>query len=412
VARFRVPIVQADTARIVEVYRRSGRFDVVSSQDHQLRTIGSDLVFEITRRKDWRQADRVRRQPLLFVISLRTSSNLETGCCSHSCRPAIFTILTGSRADPQLLRRFYLKHGFIDVRIVSALAEYDPNRRGFVVTFTIDEASNIALGQWTFSRRSGRSIRHCLGEAACLSGRRLQCRGGRKTVEDMTIEASRQGFAFATVRPSATRDAPTYTVNLLFTVSEGQRAYIERINIRGIRARALRDPTRISTWRKAMPTIARWSSAERRPQDLSYFKSVKISAEPARLLIGSFSTWTSRRQATGEFSGVGRLFDRGRIYGEVSVAERTCSAAGCSEGSVQYGQYTKASRLLRGSLLPSVIAWHGVSTPSTGNSFRQLRSRTRRIRRLCHTARLHVCAKTSPYSCDIRSISRKSYWRD
>jgi len=46
-------------------------------------------------------------------------------------------------ADRELLRRFYLKHGFIDVRIVSAVGEYDPTRRGFVITFMIEEGEQF-----------------------------------------------------------------------------------------------------------------------------------------------------------------------------------------------------------------------------------------------------------------------------
>src|SRR5947209_2919127 len=49
-------------------------------------------------------------------------------------------------ADRELLRRFYLKHGYIDVRIVSAVGEYDPVRRGFVVTFTIEEGEQYRIG--------------------------------------------------------------------------------------------------------------------------------------------------------------------------------------------------------------------------------------------------------------------------
>src|SRR5260370_397279 len=140
----------------------------------------------------------------------------------------------GIEADRELLRRFYLKHGFIDVRIVSALAEYDPNRRGFVVTFTIDEGEQYRVG--TVDVQSAiRPLDPALlrVKLRVYPGDVYNAEAVEKTVEDMTIEASRQGFAFATVRPSATRDAPTHTVNLLFTVSEGQPAYIQRTHIPG-----------------------------------------------------------------------------------------------------------------------------------------------------------------------------------
>src|SRR4029079_17821984 len=54
-----------------------------------------------------------------------------------------------------------------------------------------------------------------------------------KTIEGLTIEASKRGYAFASVQPHADRDFQTKIINLSFTVDEGARAYIERINIRG-----------------------------------------------------------------------------------------------------------------------------------------------------------------------------------
>src|SRR5205085_11373196 len=89
-----------------------------------------------------------------------------------------------------------------------------------------------------------------------------------------------QGFAFATVRPSATRDVATRTVNLLFTVTEGQRVYIERINIRGntrTRDYVIRrefDLAEGDAYNRALV-----NRAERRLKNLSFFKSVKINTE-------------------------------------------------------------------------------------------------------------------------------------
>ena len=49
-------------------------------------------------------------------------------------------------ADRDLLRRFYLNHGYADVRIISATGEYDPAKKGFIITFTIDEGSQYRVG--------------------------------------------------------------------------------------------------------------------------------------------------------------------------------------------------------------------------------------------------------------------------
>src|SRR5205807_3371403 len=49
-------------------------------------------------------------------------------------------------ADRELLRRFYLKHGYIDVRIMPPVIEFDPGIRGFVIKFIIEEGEQFRVG--------------------------------------------------------------------------------------------------------------------------------------------------------------------------------------------------------------------------------------------------------------------------
>src|SRR5216683_6837393 len=230
------PVVQADVARLVEVYRRSGRFDIrIEPKIIALPNNRVDLVFEIS------EGGKTGVKTIEFIGNRVYSSYRLKDVIKTSETGLLAFLQTGDIYDPdrieadrELLRRFYLKHGYIDVRIVSAVGEYDPDRRGFVINFTIEEGEQYRVGtvdvQSTIRSLDPSLLRV---KVRAYPGDVYNAEAVEKTVEDMTIEASRQGFAFATVRPSATRDAPTHTVNLLFTVSEGQRAYIERINIRG-----------------------------------------------------------------------------------------------------------------------------------------------------------------------------------
>jgi len=231
------PVVQADTARIVELYRRSGRFDVrVEPKIIELPSNRVDLVFEITEgvKTGVKAIDFVGNRAYSSYRLKEVIKTSETGLLLAFLQTGDIYDPDRIEADRELLRRFYLKHGYIDVRIVSAVGEYDPNRRGFVITFTIEEGEQYRVGtvdvQSTIRSLDPSWLRVKL---RTYPGDVYNAEAVEKTIEDMTIEASRQGFAFATVRPSATRDAQTRTVNLVFTVSEGQRAYIERINIRG-----------------------------------------------------------------------------------------------------------------------------------------------------------------------------------
>jgi outer membrane protein insertion porin family len=341
------PVVQADTARIVEVYRRSGRFDVhVEPKIIELPNNRVDLVFEIT------EGVKTGVKLIQFVGNRFYSSYRLKDIIKTSETNLLLSFLqTGDIYDPdrieadrELLRRFYLKHGFIDVRIVSALAEYDPNRRGFAVTFTIDEGEQYRVG--TVDVQSAiRPLDPALlrVKLRVYPGDVYNAEAVEKTVEDMTIEASRQGFAFATVRPSATRDAPTHTVNLLFTVSEGQRAYIERINIRGntrTRDYVIRREFDLADGDAYNRSLV--NRAERRLKNLGYFKNVKISTDPGSAPDRVVLNVDVEEQATGEFSVSGGYSTADGFMGEVSVAERNLLGRGLfGKVAVQYGQYTK-----------------------------------------------------------------------
>ena len=110
-------------------------------------------------------------------------------------------------ADRDLLRRFYLKHGYADVRIVSAVGEYDPAKKGFIVTFTIDEGSQYRVGTVDVV-----SNVRAIDPASLRSSLKLSAGSVynadlvEKSVEAMTIEAAKRGYAFANVRPRGDRN--------------------------------------------------------------------------------------------------------------------------------------------------------------------------------------------------------------
>ncbi len=100
-------------------------------------------------------------------------------------------------ADRDLLRRFYLQHGFADVRITSATGVYDPAKKGFVVTFVIDEGP-----QYHFGTVDVVSNVRVIDPATLRS--KIKFGAGstynavlvEKSVEAMTIEAAKRGYAF------------------------------------------------------------------------------------------------------------------------------------------------------------------------------------------------------------------------
>ncbi|MEI9891274.1 MAG: POTRA domain-containing protein [Caulobacteraceae bacterium] len=54
-----------------------------------------------------------------------------------------------------------------------------------------------------------------------------------KATDALTFAAGASGFAFVDVRPRYTADPKTHTVNVNFSIIEGPRVYVERIDIIG-----------------------------------------------------------------------------------------------------------------------------------------------------------------------------------
>src|SRR6476646_9220442 len=340
------PTVQADVQRIVEIYHRTGRFDVsVDPKIIELPNNRVDLVFEI------KEGEKTGVKDIRFVgIHAYSSSRLKEVIKTSESNFLSFLQTTDiydpdrMEADRDLLRRFYLKHGYADVRIVSAVGEYDPAKKGFIVTFTIDEG-----GQYHVGTVEVISNVHAIDPATLRS--RLKLSEGNvynadlveKSVEAMTIQAAKHGYAFANVRPRGDRKFETKTINLTFVVEEGARAYIERINIRGnTRTRDYVIRREFDLGEGDAYNRALIDRAERRLKNLNYFKTVKITNEPGSAPDRVVINVDVEEQPTGEFSVSGGYSTADGLIGEVSVADRNLMGRGnYAKASVSYGQYVR-----------------------------------------------------------------------
>lgn len=358
------PVVQSDVQRIVEVYRRSGRYDVrVNPAIIDLPNSRVDLVFEIS------EGARTNIKTIEFVGN-RAYSGFRLKEVIRTAESGLLPFLQSTNiydpdrieADRELLRRFYLKNGYIDVRILAAAVEYDPDAHGFVVKFIIEEGERFRVGTVDV-RSSVRALDPGLvrSRLRVSPGDVFNAEAVEKTVEDMTIESARQGFAFVSVRPRADRDAQARAVNVVFTIEDGARVYIEQINIRGnVRTRdhVIRrefDVAEGDPYNRAL--VAR---AERRLKNLSYFKDVKLTTEPGSAPDRIIINVIVEEQSTGEFSVAGGYSTADGFMGEVSIGERNLLGLGLyAKAAVQYGQNAKGYQLsfVEPYLLGYRIAW-------------------------------------------------------
>jgi outer membrane protein insertion porin family len=251
-------------------------------------------------------------------------------------------------ADRDLIRRFYLKHGFADVQVVAALTEYDPERKGFLVTFKIEEGQQYRVGSVDFQSSIPSFDGNVLRTYSRVNvGALYNVEALEKSVEEMQIEASRRGYAFAIVRPRGDRNFEAHTVSVVFTIEEGPRTYIERINIHGntrTRDYVIRREFDISEGDAYNRALV--DRAERRLKNLDYFKTVKINTEPGSSSDRVVLVVDLEEKSTGDFSVSGGYSTTDGALGEVSIAERNLLGRGLyAKAAVTYGQYARGLSL-------------------------------------------------------------------
>src|ERR1700734_1311837 len=342
------PRVQADTQRIIDVYHRNGRFDVtVTPQIIDRPNNRVDLIFVVNEGEKtgvkavnfvgnksytaWRLKEVIKTAESNFLSFLQTTDVYDPDLME---------------AGRDLIRGFYLKHGFADVQVVSAVAEYDPAKKGFIITFTIEEgpvyhfgAADIQSNVRAIDSQSLRSVMR-MRAGDIYNGEAIE-----KSVEDVTVEVSRRGYPFATVRPQGDRNPQTRTISVAFVVDEGTRAYIERINIHGnIRTRDYVIRREFDIAEGDPYNRALIDRAERRIKNLNFFKSVKITNEPGSAPDRVVINVELEEQSTGDFSIMGGFSTAEGWLAQMSVSERNLLGTGrYAKIALTYGEYVRGA---------------------------------------------------------------------
>ncbi|MDN4984034.1 outer membrane protein assembly factor BamA [Bradyrhizobium sp. WYCCWR 13022] len=343
-------MVQSDTLRIAEIYRRSGRYDVrVTPEIIEQPSNRVDLVFTIN------EGAKTGVKSIEFIgNSAFSAARLRDVIKTHESNLLSF-LSSGDVYDPDrveadrdLIRRFYLKNGFADAQVVAALTEYDPDKKGFLVSFKIEEGQKYRVGTVEFRSSIANFDANVLRSFSRVNvGSLYNVEMVEKSTEEMQIEASRRGYAFAVVRPSGDRNFEAHTVSVVFNVDEGPRTYIERINLRGntrTRDYVIRrefDLSEGDAYNRALV-----DRAERRLKNLDYFKSVKITTEPGSSSDRVILIVDMEEKSTGDFSISGGYSTTDGALAEVSVSERNLFGKGLyAKASVTYGQYARGVSL-------------------------------------------------------------------
>jgi len=228
--------VRADVARIVELYKRKGRFAAsVEPKMVQLDQNRVDIVFEVN------EGPKSKVQQINVIGNEAFSDGQLRG--QMATKQARFHRFFSSSDtydpdrlafDQQKLRQFYLTEGYADFRVISAVAELTPDKKDFIITYVVEEGDRYKFGEVTVESEIRDFTSETLTPLLPMeTGDYYDAKQVEDTVESLSETAGLFGYAFADVRPQFFRDKDTLSMGITFKVEESDRVYIERVDING-----------------------------------------------------------------------------------------------------------------------------------------------------------------------------------
>lgn len=320
-------LITADIERIREAYSAIGRSDVeVTTQVVPVAEGRVNLAFVVN------EGERTKISSINFVGNNAYSDGRlaavlqtkESGILSFLTRKDVYNE-DKLRADEEALRQFYYNHGYADFRVISSEAVLNEVGNEYTVNITVDEGQRYRFGAVSVeSTVDGIDGAQLQGLLETREGDTYSARDVQKSMEAISRRVSSAGYPFARVVPRGDRNFETNTIGVTYLVDQGERAYVERIEVRGntrTRDYVIRREFDISEGDAFnQETISR---AKRRLEALGFFSSVNISTQagssPDRVVV----VVDVQDQPTGSFGiGAGYSVGDGGLVLEASVEEK------------------------------------------------------------------------------------------
>lgn len=325
--------VKADVKRIQDLYRKSGRFSVkITPKAIQLDQNRINLVYEID------EGQKATIEQIKFIGNERYDDNkLRKTINTQESRWYRFFSSTDIydpdriEYDKELLRRFYVSHGYADFRVTTSIAEITEDKQSFLLTFFIDEGQVYKFGEIKVDnkladlksadiRKSIKTIPDELFNANLVD----------KSVDAITQKLNDLGYAFVDVKPVYHPHKEQQLMDVTYDIQEGPKVYVNKININGnVRTldKVVRREFRLA---EGDPyNAAKIRRSEQRIKNLGFFKNVevkneKVDGEPDRVNLNV----KVQEQSTGELNfGAGFSSSEGALA-NVSVRERNLLGKG------------------------------------------------------------------------------------
>lgn len=298
--------VQSDVTRMIELYRRGGRFSAtVEPKIIQLPQNRVDLVFEIV------EGERTKIASIDFIGNQQFSDSKLREVISTS-ESAWWKFLSSSDSydpdrltyDRELLRRYYLQRGYADFRVISAVADLKRDDSAFHITFTVDEGEIYEFGNVDVVTELDKlDIAELEALLLPKTGETYDASLIDKTIDELTFAAGSSGYAFAEVRPRIRRRNDERVIDLTFQITEGPRVYVERINITGNSRtldKVIRRQIRMAEGDAFNKVLL--DKSEKNIRGLQYFARVDVTQDPGSQPDKTVINVNVQEQSTGALS--------------------------------------------------------------------------------------------------------------
>ena len=343
--------VRTDVERIVELYRRQGRY--AATVEPKVVTLDQnrvDVVFEINEGPK----SKVRA---INIIGNEAFGDGRLRSEMATKETSLFSFFgSGDSYDPdrlaydqQKLRQYYLTQGYADFRVVSAVAELTPDKRDFIITYVVEEGDRYKFGDVKIeSELRDFKPEELKGFLPMKKGDWFNAKQVEDTVTTLNETAGLFGYAFADIRPNYRRDKEARTMTLTFNVGDAPRTYIERIDIAGntyTQDKVVRREFRLNEG-DAFNSI-RVKRSRDRIQSLGFFQeNIEIEQRPGsapdRIILGV----DVEERATGELQLSAGFSSLENFILNLSIAQRNFRGKGQTiRASANYSTYSKSIEL-------------------------------------------------------------------
>lgn len=247
--------------------------------------------------------------------------------------------------DKDLLKKYYFENGYIDFKILSSTSQLISSTKNFVINFKISEGEryklskvDIITGVKDFKMDDLYSL------LSVETDDWFDSTEVDRSIERITEKASELGFAFVDIRPKV-RKLKDNKIDLSFEIFEGQKIFVNRINIFG----NLKTSDKVI--RREIPVsegdafnLSKVKRSERLLRTLGLFEKVNVTYNQVPNTNKTDIDFEITEQSTGEFSVGAGFSSLDGALGNIGIKENNLFGE-AKELSLNLGLSTRRSSI-------------------------------------------------------------------